>query len=152
MYCQACGIALSQPMKYCNRCGTSLVSPTENAAAKTARDKRLDEYLEGLFWITIFGVAFVLGGMIALKKLQFSDLLIVLYMALTATLFLINFALNLWGAIRLGRQAIDSTRPSEGKTSELPASPNAKALSPPPSIIENTTRSFEHVHVKQNSE
>ena len=152
MYCQACGIALSQPMKYCNRCGTLLVSPAENAASKTARDKRLDAYLEGLFWITIFGVAFVLGGMIALKKLQFSDLLIICYMVLTATLFLINFALNLWGAIRLGKQALDSAPSSDVKTSELPPSANAKALSPPPSVIENTTRSFEHLHVKQSSE
>ena len=152
MYCQACGIALSQPMRYCNRCGTSLVSPDENAAAKTARDKRLDEYLDGLFWITVFGVALVLGGMVALKKLQFSDLLIICYMVLTATLFLINFVLNLWGVIKIGRQALESTPSLAANTSELPGPANAKALSPPPSVIENTTRSFEHVHVKQSSE
>ena len=152
MYCQACGIALSQQMRYCNRCGTLLVSPAENAAAKTARDKRLDEYLEGLFWVTVFGVAFVFGGMIVLKKLQFSDLLIFFYMTLTATLFLINFGLNLWGAIRLGRQAIEGTRSSQVNTSELPRSAEAKALSPPPSVVENTTRAFEHVNIKKNSE
>lgn len=152
MYCQACGIALSQQMRYCNRCGTLLVSPAENAAAKTARDKRLDEYLEGLFWVTVFGVAFVFGGMIVLKKLQFSDLLIFFYMTLTATLFLINFGLNLWGAIRIGRQALEDTRSSQVNTSELPRSAGAKALSPPPSVVENTTRAFEHVNIKKYSE
>jgi len=154
MYCQACGIALSQQMRYCNRCGTLLVPSTDDAAVKAKRDKRFDEYLEGLFWITVFGVAFVFGGLILLKKLQFSDLIIFCYMALSGILFLINFVLNLWGAIRIGRQAIEGAQSSQMNTSELPPSTNAKPLSPAavPSVTENTTRSIEHVRIKRNLE
>ena len=41
MYCQTCGIAVSQPMKYCNRCG-ALVSQSETGEVK-ASEKRFDE-------------------------------------------------------------------------------------------------------------
>lgn len=49
MYCHACGIALTQPTKYCNRCGVQL-APTDVARKeKSVTEKRLDDYLDGLF-------------------------------------------------------------------------------------------------------
>jgi predicted amidophosphoribosyltransferase len=50
MYCQSCGIAIGQSMRFCNRCGTSVVAH-DTAEAKRS-EKRLDNYLDGLFWIT----------------------------------------------------------------------------------------------------
>ena len=58
MYCQSCGIALAQQVKFCNRCGTQLIAANDPELVKTL-EKRLDEYLEGLFWITIIGLGVI---------------------------------------------------------------------------------------------
>ena len=146
MYCHACGIALTQPTtKYCNRCGVQLVSTS--AAGKDKTEKRLDEYLDGLFWVTVFGLGFIVGGAILLKKVNFSDLVILIYAVLSSTVFLINFGLNLWNAVSL-MQASKERRLAmqQGQaTSELnPARPEM-FLTPAGSVTENTTRSFESV-------
>jgi len=154
MYCQACGIALSQQMKYCNRCGAQLVPESEGAAAvKTESEKRLDNYLDGLFWITIIGLVFIFGGMVILKRFDFSQALIIAYMALSSTAFLINFGLSLWGVVRITRQSEKlKTLNSPATTSELPPADVAAAISPVPSVTENTTRSFEPVYAKRKPE
>src|SRR5688572_16275853 len=103
MYCHACGIALTQPTKYCNRCGVQLVSAGTVRKEKTALEKRLDDHLDGLFWITVFGLAFIVGGSILLKKVAFSDLVILVYAVISSTLFLVNFGMNLWGTLSLMR-------------------------------------------------
>ncbi len=90
MYCHACGIALTQPTKYCNRCGAQLAPTALARKEKTAEEKRLDEYLDGLFWISVFGLGFIIGGAILLKKVNFSDLVILVYAVLSSTGFLFN--------------------------------------------------------------
>jgi hypothetical protein len=153
MYCQACGMALSQQMRYCNRCGAQLVPASETAAIKTASEKRLDDYLDGLFWITVIGLAFVFGGMVILKRFNFSQALIIAYMALSSVAFLINFGLNFWGFLRISRQGEKVTAlDSPATTSELPPADIAAAISPAPSVTENTTRSFEPVYSKRKPE
>ncbi len=146
MYCHACGIALTQPTtKYCNRCGVQLV--TTGTAGTDKTEKRLDEYLDGLFWVTVFGLAFIVGGAILLKKVQFSDVVILVYAVLSSTVFLINFGLNLWNAVSLMHASSERRRAmQQGQaTSELnPAKPEM-FLTPANSVTENTTRSFEPV-------
>ena len=153
MYCQACGTPTSQQMRYCNRCGVQLVAPGDNSPVKSAREKRFDEYLDGLFWITFFGIGFVVGGGVILKKLGLSNWLIIGYMVLTGLAFLVNFGLNLWGLSRIVK--LEKTgrglTPSPD-TAELPAQQNVAALPPVPSVTENTTRSFDPVYVKRNTE
>jgi hypothetical protein len=156
MYCQFCGMALPQQMRYCNRCGTQLIAPAEESAAKTAREKRLDEYLDGLFWITVFGLAFVFGGTVILKKLALNNWLILGYMVLSSVAFLINFGLSLWGVDRIHREGkMDRSVLPSPNTSEL-ASPQEAAALPPAtpvsSVTENTTRSFDPVYVKRKSD
>jgi len=155
MYCQFCGTAVPQHMRYCNRCGTQLVT-SEESAAKTAREKRLDEYLDGLFWITVFGLAFIFGGTVILKKLALNNWLILGYMLLSSIAFLINFGLSLWGVARIHREGkIDQSTTASPNTSEL-ASPQEAAALPPAtplsSVTENTTRSFDPVYVKRKSD
>jgi hypothetical protein len=142
-------------MRYCNRCGTQLVA-SEESAAKTAREKRLDEYLDGLFWITVFGLAFVLGGTIILKMIALNNWLILGYMLLSSIAFLINFGFSLWGVARIHREGkIDQSTTASPNASEL-ASPQAAAALPPAmpqsSVTENTTRSFDPVYVKRKSD
>ena len=153
MYCQACGMALTQQMRYCNRCGTQLVASTEEAAVKAAREKRLDEYLDGLFWITVFGLAFVFGGMVVLKKLDLANWLIFGYMVLSSVAFLINFGFSVWGVARINREGRrEQSFPSRPNTSELPQVHQAELLPPIPSVTENTTRSFDPVYAKRKPE
>jgi hypothetical protein len=146
MYCSACGIALSQPMKYCKRCGTQLIT-TRDAAEVEASEKRLDEYLDGLFWITVFGLGLILGGLVLMKKaLHLSDGLIIAYLVLSALAFSINFALNLREILRLMR----SSKEAKGigllerlDTNELNPENDRIALEAVPSVTENTTRNLE---------
>jgi hypothetical protein len=124
-------------------------------AADQARDrskrteKRLDSYLEGLFWVTVFGLGFIFGGLIVLKKVDFEKWVLITYVCLSSTAFLINFGINLWGALKLmkGSKEIPAT---ESNTKELDAG-SQMLLTPAPtsSVTENTTRSFEPVIIKR---
>src|SRR5688500_8583058 len=114
MYCQNCGSALVHKTKYCNRCGTQVAPTTGTSLEKTVAEKRLDEYLDGLFWISVFGLAFIIGGAVLLKKVVFSDLVILIYVVLSSTVFLINFGLSLWGSLSLMRSS------KEGKLTMQP--------------------------------
>lgn len=143
MYCQTCGSALAHGTKYCNRCGTQLVAAGEKAVGKTAQEKRLDEYLDGLFWISVFGMAFVIGGAVILKKVEFSNLIIIAYLILSSTVFLINFGFSLWGVLSLMRSAREGklTMQPGHDTRELEPA-GMEPLMTPGSVTENTTRSF----------
>ena len=154
MYCQNCGSGLNPQTNYCNRCGTHLVPATETRLQKTAAEKRLDEYLDGLFWISVFGLGFIVGGAILLKKVNFSDLIVLVYVVLSSTVFLINFGLSLWGALSMMRSS------KQGKLTMQPGH-DTRELTPPKidpvtmpvgSITENTTRSFEPVYNKQKTD
>lgn len=139
MFCPTCGTALSRQLKYCNRCGANLAT----TGALKSVEKRLDEYLDGLFWITVFGLAIIVGGMLLMKKLQFTEALIAAYMVLSSAAFLVNFAINLREVQRLKRER-EGTNQIEGRTtSELTLPPVRESLSALPSVTENTTRNLE---------
>ena len=138
MYCQTCGNALTLHTNFCNRCGTQL-APVAGEKSVEKTERRLDEYLDGLFWISVFGLAFIIGGMILLKKTHFSDLVVFGYLLLSSTVFLINFGLSLWGALRM----MKSTKMDR---LEMPAASTRELLPQrvePISVTENTTRLLE---------
>ena len=147
MYCQTCGSALAHKTNYCNRCGTQLAPASDVRPEKTAAEKRLDEYLDGLFWISVFGLAFTIGGAVLLTKVGFRDLVVLGYVILSTTVFLINFGFSLWGAISLMRSSKDGklTMQPGHHTREL----ESPRIEPIPvsvsSVTENTTRSFEPI-------
>jgi hypothetical protein len=147
MYCHACGIALTQPTKYCNRCGVQLVPTGDDLKHLAALEKRLDNYLDGVFWVSVFGLGFIVGGSVLLKRVGFSDLVILTYAVLSSTVFLINLGLNLWSSVSLLRRAKERKLAMQAgpETAELnPARPEM-FLTPAGSVTENTTRSFEPV-------
>src|SRR5262245_22131928 len=97
MHCPSCGSALSRQVKYCTRCGAQT-----NRQEIDQVEKRLDEYLEGLFWITVFGLGIILGGAALLTLvLQFPRWLVIAYLVLSSVAFLINFGLNLRETLRI---------------------------------------------------
>jgi len=147
MYCHACGVALNQPTKYCNRCGAELITSDGALKHQAALEKRLDSYLDGVFWVSVFGLGIIVGGSILLKQVGFGDLVILIYAVLSSIIFLINLALNLWSSVSLLRRAKErnASIQQSPETAELnPARPEA-FLTPAHSVTENTTRSFEPV-------
>ena len=150
MYCQSCGIAIDPTMRFCNRCGTSVLTSSDAADIKKSH-KRLDDYLDGLFWITAFGVGLTAGGMVLLKKTGFSDSFILAFVILSSTAFLINFAINLWIVIGIVKQSKRVLSQSLANTKELEPMKPQPALQPA-SVTDNTTRSFEPIYHKRNSD
>jgi len=141
MYCPSCGSALSRKVKYCTRCGAQ----TNLKEVKQA-EKRFDEYMDGLFWITVFGLGFILGGAAILTKvLQFSRGVGVAYLVLSSIAFLIIFGLNLWETLRLAgslKKTDGALEPSRDTNKMLPAE-GTEPSELPQSVTENTTRSLE---------
>lgn len=147
MYCHACGIALAQQTKYCNRCGAELITSSAALKHQAALEKRLDGYLDGVFWVSVFGLGIIVGGSILLKKVGFSDIVILTYAVLSSIIFLINLGLNLYSSVSLLRRAKDRNQSIQTapETAELnPGRPDV-FLTPAHSVTENTTRSFEPV-------
>ena len=145
-YCQACGSALTQKTKYCNRCGTQLIPSAETKLDKTPEEKRLDEYLDGLFWISVFGLGFIVGGTALLTKLAVRDLIVLGYFILSSTIFLINFGFSLWGTLSIMRSSKDgklTMRPGH-ETREL-SPPTMEPITIAASVTENTTRSLDEI-------
>ena len=147
MYCHACGIALNQPTKYCNRCGVQL-APTESALKDQAvLEKRLESHLDSVFWVSVFGLGFIVGGVVLLKKMGFSDAVMLIYAVLSSTVFLINLVLNVWRSVTLLRSTKErniTIQQAAAPTAEL--NPEREVfLTPAHSVTENTTRSFEPV-------
>ena len=142
MYCQTCGSALNPQTKYCNRCGTQLALVEQQTPDKTPAEKRLDDYLDGLFWISVFGLAFIIGGVVLLTKVGLSNLFVVGYAVLSTVIFLINFGFSLWGALSIMRSSKDGklTMQPGRETHELP--PKIEPVMMPGSVTDHTTRSF----------
>jgi hypothetical protein len=154
MYCQTCGSALNPQTKYCNRCGTSLAPLEQKSLDKTSAEKRLDEYLDGLFWISFFGLPFILGGVVLMKKVGLSDLYVIGYAILSTVVFLINFGFSLWGALSIMRSSKDGklTMQPGRETHELNPPTVEPVLIPAGSVTDNTTRSFEPIYNNQKTE
>ena len=151
MYCQTCGSALAHKTRFCNRCGTQLVPASDVTLDKTPAEKRLDEYLDGLFWISVFGLAFIIGGTVLLAKFGLRDLIVFGYLILSTVIFLINFGFSLWGALSIMRSSKDGklTMQPGHDTREL-TPPKIEPLPiPAASVTENTTRSFEPIDYKR---
>jgi hypothetical protein len=141
---------LPQQLKYCNRCGAQLSSPKETELVAIF-EKRMDSEMEGLFWITIFGLGLLIGGLFVLKKvLGFSEGMLVAYMALCAAAFVMYFGLGVWQIRRLAqssREAGRAVQTGQAETSELnPAQPSA-ALEAASSVTEHTTHTLEPARV-----
>ena len=146
MFCPSCGAALAQQLRYCNRCGAPLVA--KDTESVKIIEKRMDSEMEGLFWITVFGVGLILGGMALLKKLAFSERLILAFMALSALAFITYYAIGVWQLRRLNRSLRegDADAPAQLEhfdTEELNLLEACTPLEAAPSVTENTTRQLE---------
>jgi len=142
MYCQSCGTALAQHLKYCNRCGAHLV-PTRKVEIVELFEKRIDKQMEGLFWTIIIGLAVILGGMALMKKAQLSEFLTFAYMVMSSAAFLALFGVGVWQVRRLARsskEAIGTGQLEQPDFSELGPAEARTGLEVPASVTDHTTR------------
>ena len=152
MYCPTCGKALAQKLKYCNHCG-ALLETTNEKAESEALEKRLDDYLTDLFWVTVIGLGLILGGMALIKKvLGLSEAVTIGYMILSSLAFLIMFALHLKEILRLitGSKTVKGAFQVERlDTNELDPAREQVSLEAAPSVTESTTRSLDQMSKRQ---
>jgi hypothetical protein len=151
MYCSACGKALPRRMKYCSQCGAQLT--LERDAESERREKRFDDYVDGIFWITVFGLGLILGGIALMKQvLNLSQGLIIAFMIISSTAFLTVFAICLWQIIAIARgskKADENAKQEQFDTDRLPEGKPQKSLEEPMSVIEDTTRTLDTI-LKEN--
>jgi hypothetical protein len=149
MFCPSCGIALTQQLKYCNRCGASLVATRETELVELF-EKRMESEMEGLFWIIIFGLGLLLGGLVVLKKaLDLGENLLFAYMLLCSTALVMYFGLGVWQIRRLAqssKEASGTAQLGQVETKELNPAQTLPTLEPASSVTEHTTRTLEPVH------
>lgn len=145
MHCPACGKALARRTKYCTHCGEQLRQ--EETAAIEKLEKRFDDYVDGVFWITVFGLGLILGGMVVMKEvLHLNQGLIVAYMALSSLAFLTVFGICLKEVLALAKRKNKAQADAEEEpfdTNELVATKEPRRLGEAMSIVDDTTRPLE---------
>ena len=153
MFCPSCGVALSQPTKFCVRCGSRLSVTKKDPAFKSIENRLRDEMVD-LFWLTVLGLGMILGGLALIKGLGLSDWILIAYMILSTTAFTINFGLSLWQIRRLNsfsKEARGVAQMGPIDTNELNPSKARTSLEVAPSVTENTTRELELTPKGQNT-
>lgn len=170
MYCPRCAAQLVESDKFCRACGADLKAvalalaaqqlPSKGDKNKTKApkkektsteqvEKRLNDYLDGLFWITVFGLGIILGGAALLTKvLQFPRGVVTAYLVLSSVAFLINFGLSLREVLRLSgslKQADGGEMASSRDTNKMLQAEGAAPSEFAQSVTEHTTRSLEPI-------
>jgi hypothetical protein len=153
MYCSSCGAAVTQGLSYCNRCGNNLslvrgdgtTKPRESPAAIGV----------DIFWTTVFGLALIFGGTVALKAFDLREALIIAYMVLSSLAFVGLYVMDLWRFIRFYRssQGMSATAQVEKfDTKELRGAGTRVLPEPASSVTDNTTRSLEPSYRQQKAQ
>lgn len=109
-------------------------------------EKRMDSEMEGLFWITVFGLGLILGGVVLMKKVQLNEALIIAYMVLSSAAYLTYFGMGVWQVRRLARDSKEAKGIAEveqAESHELSPAAARASLEAAPSVTENTTHRLE---------
>jgi|GEM_PF-560200 len=158
MFCPSCGIALPQQLKYCNHCGAQLAARDTELVA--IYEKRMENEMEGLFWITVFGLGLLLGGLVVLKNaLGLGEGLLYAYALLCSLALIMYFGLGVWQIRRLARssrEAVGTLDSRRVETNELapvrtPAMLEPAKPEPALSVTEQTTRALEPEHGRRKA-
>jgi hypothetical protein len=145
MYCQSCGVPSAPGLSYCKQCGANLNLTKDGVGSKSAQS-----VMDSTFWVTLFGLAAIVGGVAAMKALEFREVFIIAYMILSTTAFLGIYGMHVWQFIQLTRGSNKSDRLSERvDTKELnPAQPRGLGEFAP-SVTEHTTKTLEPAPIKR---
>lgn len=148
MYCQSCGVPSAPGLSYCKQCGASLNLTGENAAKST--QSAVSSLMDSTFWVTVFGLAAIVGGVAAMKSLEFRDVFIVAYMILSSAAFLGIYGMHVWQFIRLTREGKRSERIKEAVDTKELNSAQPRGLGEfTPSVTEHTTKTLEPMSINR---
>lgn len=164
MYCQSCGLQLTQELRYCPRCGANLNPPVNQAEPPN---------LVGPIWavslaitlitLTGLGLVFAFALVLVTRDIRLTEGLFALITFFLLVVLTIAGLLVRQLSRLLSLYQKPSAQPSTGaasKGSELAgreSPPQIEAMREPPlSVTENTTRTFEPVpadrQTKQNTQ
>ena len=151
MYCQTCGVPSAPGLSYCKQCGASL-NLTKDSATKSTQSA-VSSLMDSTFWVTVFGLAAIVGGVAAMKGIEIREVFIIAYMILSTTAFLGIYGMHVWQFIRLTRGNDKSERlPERVDTKELnPAQPRGLGEFTP-SVTEHTTKTLEPMTIKRKAD
>jgi hypothetical protein len=127
----------------------------KDSGATKPSEAPVNSLMDSTFWVTVFGLAVIVGGVVAMKALELREAFIIAYMILSTVAFLGIYGMHVWQFIRLTGGAKKSSGDIEVKvpdTKELgPA--RARVLSESmPSVTEHTTRTFEPIYSERKAE
>lgn len=154
MYCSSCGTASTPGLSYCNRCGANLSVGKDQAVIKPS-ESPINSLMDSTFWVTVFGLAVIVGGVLAMKALELREVFIIAYMILSTAAFLGIYGMHVWQFIRLTRGAQKSSgliEVKEADTKELDSTQARMLSEPKPSVTEHTTRTLEPVYRERKAE
>jgi hypothetical protein len=145
MYCSSCGKNVNQGLRFCNHCGATVGGAIEHDSSKLS-ESSLNLLLGGILGLPIAGLGIIIGLLSVMKKeLGFGSELIIAFALMSFVLLLAAEGVFIWLLIhraRAFRETRNNARVNEGVIKSLSTAPVLE-LSEPPSITENTTRSFE---------
>jgi hypothetical protein len=155
MYCPSCGTASTPELSYCNRCGANLSIIKDPGAIKPS-EAPINSLMDSTFWVTVFGLMVIVGGVAAMKALELREVFIIAYMILSTVAFLGIYGMHVCQFIRLTSAAKKSGGTIVGKgtdTKELSPAREARMLfEPESSVTEHTTRAFEPIYRERKAE
>jgi len=151
MYCPSCGNVVAEGLKYCNRCGESLTVDSAGASALTGPAWAIS-LATALVTLGGLGMLFVIGLQLIIRRIDLSPAGGMMMLAFLAIIALVDWMLirQLARVIDLQRGAPAARRrrePADARPAleESPA-PQLEAMREPPlSVVDQTTRTLEHV-------
>ena len=148
MYCPSCGIASTSGLSYCKKCGANLSISKDHGASKPP-EALVNSLMDSTFWVTVFGLGVIVGGVVAMKALELREVFIIAYMILSTVAFLGIYGMHVWQFVRLtsgSRKSNAAIEVKESDTKQIDLA-QVRALSEPmQSVTDHTTRAFERLY------
>lgn len=154
MYCSTCGTAVIKGLNYCKNCGARIGGAKVDEADKLS-ESSFNLLVASVLGIPIAGLGIIIGLMSVMKdKLGFSNELIGAFIAGAFLLLVVSETALIWLLIQrtkiVRKTDVDSRLKDNAELPEvvikgLNAAKTRELVEPIPSVIEDTTRSFEPI-------
>ena len=157
MYCPSCGLELATELSYCNRCGGNLKATANQAGVRPAK-------LTGAAWaistavalVALGGFAMIFGLVMALItrgiNLNEGGMVLILVSLLIILAIVWMLVKQLSRVLDISQLAGAAPTPTAQKLSHQPTPQIAAAHEPVSSVTDHTTRTFEPIHRRRETQ
>lgn len=156
MYCSSCGVSVAQGLSYCNYCGAKLNGEKADSLVKTTElraESLIISAMAGLFVAGLLAISVLMGVMKAVLNLEAGHILAFTLLSFLIMLLIEGVLIRQLLRRHKGLERISDAAPPKGQETKELNGPQAQALSEHmPSVTEQTTRAFEPVYGKRESE